>query len=611
MSIEYDYTATVDINPHNTNLATEIQEFLDNDQSGAQYLDIHVAVGSASPGKIELHDLDISFNAHPVLDEDIPTIKIKEDSDNANVLDLSAHFSDDFDAASDLTYTIQMSYQDSNYVILSIQDTMLSAKTVVPNWYGDVTATITATDNGDGLSADPTSTTSNVFKIEVEPVNDEPMVGDATLTNTRLDEGSFKTWINLEDEEYFTDIENDLLHYKAVVDPDETFTGEDLTVQVTSANYITITANGDFTGENVPVRLFCDDDTTFGELNEINPYQDFKVSVDNLPDDAPYWDPIEPIYIPEDGELMEVVDLMDYVHDPDTPLSQLEIYLTGNTNSSWLPASIDEDGMLSVASAQADYDGSTMVTVKAWDGYNYGLTTVWIYVIPENDMPTVKITNPLEGDTVPLNSIFTVIGSAKDPEDLQKVEIGIAKGSGAAEEWIEVQGLDSWKHDWNTEGYEEGEEITIYARSFDGVEYSEYDHVKVKIGKAIDDRSNDWDRDGVANDEDWAPWNPFEWQDKDGDDHGDNLDDYYPDDPTRWEMDPEDIGYEPPSTDDGGGQYVAEEEGGMGLNLWWLVLILVIIEVAFLIFLMVKKFRSRKPVPKTKIQKKKKENKIE
>ena len=51
-------------------------------------------------------------------------------------------------------------------------------------------------------------------------MNDEPVVGSAYLPNTRLDEGSYKTWICLDEEEYFTDIEDDTLHYKAVVDPD-------------------------------------------------------------------------------------------------------------------------------------------------------------------------------------------------------------------------------------------------------------------------------------------------------------------------------------------------------------------------------------------------------
>ena len=47
----------------------------------------------------------------------------------------------DFDAAADLSYTIKMSSSATSKVTLSIQGTMLSASTVVPNWNGEVVAT--------------------------------------------------------------------------------------------------------------------------------------------------------------------------------------------------------------------------------------------------------------------------------------------------------------------------------------------------------------------------------------------------------------------------------------------------------------------------------------
>ncbi len=616
MSVEYEYTATVDVNPHNTNLAAEIQELLDNDQSGADSVDMFIAVGSASPGKLRVHDLEINYNAHPDLEENIPTIKIDEDSANPNVLDLSDYFSDDFDAAADLSYTIKMSSAAASKVTLSIQGTMLSATTVVPNWNGEVAASITATDNGDGVSAPTTFTASNEFTITVDPVNDEPVLGDVYVPNAKLNEDSFMTWVKLDSAKYFTDIEGDELFYKAEVDPDGAMTGEDITVGINADNYIVITSNGDFTGDNIPVRIYCDDDKTFGELDEVNPYQDFKVTVSNLPDDPPFWSPIDPIYIPEDSEMMEVLDLTEYINDLDTPLDQIDIYLNGNTNSSWLPASIDQDGILSVASSQPDYDGSTMITVKAWDGYNYGLATVWIYVIPENDLPTVAISVPSEGEEIIAGNVFTLIGSARDPEDLQKVEIGFAEKGKPATEWVETKGLSSWKYDWNTADLEPGTEFTIYARSYDGIEYSEYDFVNVKI-KEVSAMTLDTDRDGRPDQFDAFPNNPFEWEDKDGDGHGDNQDDLFPDDKTEWaDADHDGIGDNSDPTPNGeknsdtigGTDYQDNKSEGFKFNLWWLVVLLVIIEVLFLVFLFAKKIRSKRPVPKKKvIQKQKKQ----
>jgi len=466
------------------------------------------------------------------------------------------------------------------------------------------------------LSAPTTSIVSNTFKVTVEEVNDEPVVGDTYLTNTRLNEESTKTWLCLDDATYFTDIEDDELFYKAVIDPEQKYADEELLVYVDSYNYIWITAVGDFTGDNVPVRIYCDDDTDFNE--DVNPYQDFKVTVDNIPDDAPFWDPIEPIYIPEDSDLTEVCNLKDYVHDPDTPVSQLDIYLTGNTNSSWLPTSIDDAGMLSVASAQADYDGSTMVTVKAWDGYNYGLTTVWIHVIPENDLPTVLITNPMDNDGIYVDTLFTVIGSGKDPESLMSVEVAYALKGTVATNWQSAQGLTSWKFDWDTAGFERGDQVTIYARSFDGEEYSTYDSVTVIIEEDMTTKQ-DKDGDGVNDREDVFPDNPYEWADTDKDGYGDNTD-MFPDDPNEYldsdrdgqpdGSDPTPYGVKPEGGSGGGGSGTTETKGGLSFNLWWLVILLVIVEVLFVLFLMVKKVRSRKPVPK-RVQKKVRETKVE
>lgn len=607
MDIEYDYTATVKVNPHNDDLATEIQEFLDHDSSGKKTVKLHVGLGSAAEGEMYLSDFQLSYNSHPDFLKDIGTITIQEDTVNDDVLDMVHYFDDDFDDASSLSYTISMSNEDRSKVELTIDGTKLNAKTLVEDWNGQVFATITAEDNGDGVDAAKTSTVSNKFPIVVMAVNDEPVEGEAELPDVEMDEGAEKFSVDLDMGEYFTDVDSETLYYKAVVDPLGTMDNEDIDVKITADHQIKIIANGDFTGTDIPVRIFCDDDSNFGQEGETNPYKDFKVDIYNLPDDAPFWDAIEPIFVAEDSGTTEVLDLKDHINDIDTPVNEIEFYVAGNTNSSWLPANIDENGKLSVTTAIPDYDGSTQVFLKATDGYNSGSTSVWIYVTPENDLPWALISNPADGSEIMIGIPYTIIGNAKDAEDLQFVEVAVEPKGTQPSYWYQATGGDTWTYMWTpSEDYESGMEMTIYARCFDGVGYSEMDQVNVVLTRSIIEEL-DWDGDGVLNEEDFEPYNPYESKDSDGDGYGD-TEDVFPTDKNEWyDSDLDGIGDNADPTpygdglSDGRGEGSGtSDKGANSFSLWWIVIVLAVVMAVMFVVLMVKKTRSRKPVKRNK-----------
>jgi len=108
---------------------------------------------------------------------------------------------------------------------------------------------------------------------------------------------------------------------------------------------------------------------------------------------------------------------------------------------------------------------------------------------PPNQPPTVNITSPFNGSTV--LGIITIQGKADDADGtIQKVEIKIDSGS-----WIIVTGTTSWSYTWDTTKLDNGRH-TIYARSYDGENYSSIDSVIVAVNNPIPEKPDLYLNDG-------------------------------------------------------------------------------------------------------------------
>lgn len=93
---------------------------------------------------------------------------------------------------------------------------------------------------------------------------------------------------------------------------------------------------------------------------------------------------------------------------------------------------------------------------------------------PVNQRPECEILAPGHGDSI--SGSYTIRGDASDPDgSLNKVEIRIDDG-----DWILANGRTSWSLEWDTSTLSNGEH-TIYARSFDGEDYSSTDSVTVTV----------------------------------------------------------------------------------------------------------------------------------
>ena len=112
--------------------------------------------------------------------------------------------------------------------------------------------------------------------------------------------------------------------------------------------------------------------------------------------------------------------------------------------------------------------------VSAANGVGEGPLSEEVFSIPSYQLPTCMISNPISGATV--SGLFQISGVANDPDGpIQTVEVRIDHGS-----WFEATGSASWTFDWDTSGVGNGEH-TIYARSFDGTNYSNEVSVTVTV----------------------------------------------------------------------------------------------------------------------------------
>ena len=120
--------------------------------------------------------------------------------------------------------------------------------------------------------------------------------------------------------------------------------------------------------------------------------------------------------------------------------------------------------------------------VSAWNAAGEeGPMSESVGAIPMNELPSCTISTPDSGETI--SGLFSVAGTANDTDGtVIEVEIRVDDGP-----WIEVNGTTSWSYDWDTTVVDHGNH-TIYARSYDGEDYSETAQVSVWVDQGyVDD----------------------------------------------------------------------------------------------------------------------------
>ncbi|MCK4442954.1 MAG: hypothetical protein KAW09_00310, partial [Thermoplasmata archaeon] len=98
-------------------------------------------------------------------------------------------------------------------------------------------------------------------------------------------------------------------------------------------------------------------------------------------------------------------------------------------------------------------------------------------VPPPNQAPMCTISSPAPGET--MSERFAVMGTASDTDgEIEFVEIRVGNSG-----WMRAIGTTSWSYDLDTTVFSDGKH-TIYARSFDGTDYSALGALTVTVSNA-------------------------------------------------------------------------------------------------------------------------------
>jgi hypothetical protein len=247
---------------------------------------------------------------------------------------------------------------------------------------------------------------------------------------------------------------------------------------------------------------------------------DFIVKVLDV-NDGPYWEMIGDLEAVEDIPSMKMVEITQFARDIDTPRSDLEFYVESYTNVSFVTITyertVNNQVYINLEPRADNWHGMTTVTVSVSDGEYMDETSFDIRISPVNDIPTIRIVEPVENGRVE-PGFFSVVGESSDIEGIEYVEV-YYEG-----EWQKAQGLNTWGITLEAIGTDEIQEsIPIQARVYDGYTYV-YAYTNITIMPRVIIGEDDWDRDGHPNLIDAFPFDPSEWADSDGDDVGDNSD---------------------------------------------------------------------------------------
>ncbi|MFW3146513.1 MAG: FG-GAP repeat domain-containing protein [Thermoplasmatota archaeon] len=541
IDIKYNVTIKIDQDGSGAPLARVLDRIIpDYADSSDPYMRIYIAVGADSGGMAYIDDLSVEYNAIPRQSKAIPDLYVDEDEKVTLPYDMKDYFKDDYTDPSDIHFRIKLLGPKREKIDAYIEnDRIVLDSTLTPNFYTrssepyEITAIIVVTDTGGPNNVPARSFQTKEIPVFVEPVNDPPTRTTDDLPVLHAWEGQTTIVADLDDYDLFDDVDGDALQLRLV--PDLEVEGYDPNAGfdikwITRDNTISVSLKetSDWTG-TIPVRMYATDESEWN-YNQ-NPNVDFLVEVLNI-NDGPSWNTIPRVFAMEDTPDTKIIELSQYAVDHDTPRSELSITIDSWTNMSFVTVKAvrtqDKSTYISFDPKSENWIGSSTVQVTLSDGEYSAKTSFIIEVQPVNDLPSIRIIEPVENGRIE-PGFFSVVGESSDIEGVQRVDV-YYNG-----EWFKADGTNNWGYTFTAVGAEKIQEgIMIMVRVFDGEEYS-YDYVNITILPEIIPPNPDYDGDGIPNNLDDFEWDPSETKDSDKDGVGDNSDPF-PFDP-QWKSD--------------------------------------------------------------------------
>jgi fibronectin type 3 domain-containing protein len=156
------------------------------------------------------------------------------------------------------------------------------------------------------------------------------------------------------------------------------------------------------------------------------------------------------------------------------------------TSSDTMPILQEVGNVLSFNDSTVSNDVTYYYVISAKNSQGEGIKTGDINATPMapedpvNNIPTVVIATPSDG--VRWAQTATISGSASDSDgDVEKVEVRFNDG-----EWMEANGTEDWTYEVDPKDLPDGENI-IYARSYDGENFSTEVNVTVNVDNSVDE----------------------------------------------------------------------------------------------------------------------------
>jgi len=177
LEIQYDWGAPV------ADFSKELNRFIQarkNERDAAGNLTVPLDILADSKGRVVLSGLNVTIDEAPYLMAAVPGLEIEEDTSEPRLLDLRAHFRDDFDDSGSLSFQV-VSVDPPVIVGVAISDGYYIAADAFngdgnDNWTGDVSVVVSCSDSRGSTRS------SNAFLIMVQKVNDAPVITSAPVT---------------------------------------------------------------------------------------------------------------------------------------------------------------------------------------------------------------------------------------------------------------------------------------------------------------------------------------------------------------------------------------------------------------------------------------------
>jgi hypothetical protein len=444
ISIVYNWTATVDVNPNEEtgNLTWALNNILYPHEMGSPPdIEIPLVFNSSSAGTVSVHDLSVLIDESPVAKPEF-TVELPEDSSDAYLVDLFTVFADDFQSPEDLTFWIE-GYTNDTLVAVDITDwRWLSVDafngSANDNWTGGVRIEVSAMD--DNWLENYTNIT-----VVVTPVNDPPEItGMPPTVATAGAPYSYQMAAR--------DAENDTLAFGLASGP--------AGMSVDGATgLVKWTPNGEQYNRDFDVVLFASD----GRLCAT---QSFSIAVSSK---------LEGVKISGSPPPTAVVG-QEYRYRPNATTDVAGAAVVLSLLQAPAGMVIQADGSLRWVPSESQL-GAFNITLSASDG-SFNATLPWTVRVFPAGTPvsglTCAIQEPVEGKKV--SGKLTVMGSAGIVAGtVMRVELSVD-----GRNWKAATGTGSWSYVLDTTGLSNGRH-TLRARAWDGTVYSMNASVGVEV----------------------------------------------------------------------------------------------------------------------------------